>query len=581
MENNRLQLMLYGRNIGKLLPGIVNDDVKIVDILPVPNKNYLFLDLEIKEGAKAKQFDILLYGQSGVVARKNYELKERRKNSSSRATFSSKDVMYLITPDRFANGNPDNDEIRGMKEGLAREVEYGRHGGDIQGIIDNLDYIKEMGFTAIWINPLTENDQDDWSYHGYATTDYYKIDRRFGSNEDYLKLSKLAKEKGMGIIMDQIANHCGHQHWWMADPPTTDWINYQDQEPKTFTNHRKFSLLDPYAAPKDREIMTHGWFVKTMPDLNQRNPLMSTYLIQNSIWWIEYADLYGIRQDTYSYPFKEFMTDWTCAIEKEYPGFTIVGEEWVDDPGIISYWQKGKENPDGYTSCLKSVMDFPMNVALAKALNEPEVWGKGLVRLYEILGKDYHYHSPMELVIMADNHDMSRIYEQVEKDIPNFQMAMAYILTMRGIPQIYYGTEILMDHPGTDSHGMIRSDFPGGWKGDTKNGFTGRGLTTQEKEAKEFMKNLLNWRKENSTIHNGQLMHFEPQKGVYVYFRYTDKETVMVVLNKNEKAITLDLSRFNRFVKGSTKAKEIISGKKITLDKELTLTTRGPQIFVF
>ena len=580
MANNKLQLMLYGQNIGKLLPQVMHDGIKVKDILDVPNQNYMILDLEISPDAEAKSFDILLRGRKGIVARHQYELKERRKNSSQRATFSSKDAIYLITPDRFANGNTENDEINGMKEGLDKSNEGGRHGGDIQGIIDNLDYIKEMGFTAIWINPLTENDQSKWSYHGYATTDYYQIDRRYGSNEDYLKLAKLAKEKGLGIIMDQIANHCGHQHWWMKDPPTKDWFNYQGKE-YIETNHRKHSLLDPYVAPEDREIMTHGWFVKTMPDLNQRNDILSTYLIQNSIWWIEYADLYGIRQDTYSYPFKEFMTAWTCAINTEYPNFNIVGEEWVDDPGIISYWQRGKDNPDGYTSCLRSIMDFPLNMTLAKAINEPEIWGKGWVRLYELLAKDYHYADPMELVIMADNHDMSRIYEQLEGDFDNYKLAMSYLLTMRGIPQLYYGTEILMEHPISDSHGQIRSDFPGGWKEDVINGFTGKGLNSDQKEAKEFLTNILQWRKEAEAIHTGKLMHYEPQKGIYVYFRYTDTDTVMVILNKNEEAVTLDLTRFDRFITGPTEAKEIISNTKTTLDKTLDLSSKGAMILAF
>jgi len=577
MNNPNLQLMIYGNNVSKLFPEVKGRGVKITNLHRVENPNYLFIDLKISDDRKSGTFDILFRSGKKVFMRKQYELKERRKNSANRTTFTGKDVMYLITPDRFANGDSSNDEIKGMKQGLNREDEHGRHGGDLRGIINNLDYIEDMGFTAIWLNPIVENDQDSWSYHGYATTDYYKVDRRFGSNEEYLELSHKAKEKGIGIIMDQIANHCGHQHWWMSDPPTSDWVNNQDK-PYQGTNHRKYTVVDPYAAPEERRRMVEGWFVETMPDLNQKNEFMSTYLIQNSIWWIEYADLYGIRQDTYSYPFKDFMTDWTCAIESEYPDFNIVGEEWVDDPALISYWQKGKVNHDGYTSCLRSIMDFPLNFILAKAMNEKEEWGKGLVRLYEHLGRDYHYPSPMDLVTMADNHDMSRIYEQINKDYTLFEMSMAYLLTMRGIPQIFYGTEILMDHPESTSHGMIRSDFPGGWKGDPANAFNGRNMKEESLNAQHFLKTILNWRKQKTVIHTGKLMHYEPQKGVYVYFRYNENESVMVVLNKNEKPIDLNLDRFKGRTEGYTSTRNIINGESLPLGESLKLNKKGALI---
>jgi len=358
MKNPKLQLLVYGENISGLTPTIKEKGITIDKVHQVKNPNYLFVDLNIANTVEAGEYTIKFKQKRKTIASYKYELKPRRNNSANRKSFSNSDVIYLITPDRFANGNPKNDEVAGLSEGLNRTKEYGRHGGDIQGIINHLDYIKDMGFTAVWLNPVLENNQEEWSYHGYSTTDYYKVDPRFGSNEEYVQLSNEAAKRGLGVIMDIIVNHCGGNHWWMSDPPTKDWLNYQDQ-PYQNTNHRKFTLLDPYTSPSDRKIMTEGWFVPTMPDLNQRNPFMSTYLIQNSIWWIEYANLYGIRQDTYSYPFREFMTDWTCAIMEEYPNFNIVGEEWVDDASIIAYWQRGKENKDGYTSCLPSVMDFP------------------------------------------------------------------------------------------------------------------------------------------------------------------------------------------------------------------------------
>jgi len=577
MNNPQLQLLVYGENIGHLTPTIKKKGITIEKVHQVENPNYLFIDLNI-EKAVAGTFEIKFKEKKKTIVSHKYELKPRTKNGANKNSFDPSDVIYLITPDRFANGNSKNDEIAGLKEGLKRDKEYGRHGGDIQGIIDHLDYIKEMGFTAVWLNPVLENNQAEWSYHGYSTTDYYKVDPRFGSNEEYIKLSEEADKRGLGVIMDIIVNHCGSEHWWMKDPPTKDWFNYQD-EPYQNTNHKKFTLLDPYTSPSDRKIMTEGWFVPTMPDLNQRNPLMSKYLIQNSIWWIEYANLYGIRQDTYSYPFREFMTDWTCAIMEEYPNFNIVGEEWVDDAAIISYWQQGKVNKDGYTSCLPSVMDFPMNMALAKSLNEPEEWGKGFSRIYENLGKDFHYADPMNLVIFPDNHDMSRIFTQVNEDYDLYKMAMTYILTMRGIPQIYYGTEILMHNRESDSHGIIRSDFPGGWAGDAIDAKSQKGLTAQQIEGQNWLKDFLAWRKDKTVVHTGKLMHYEPRDGVYVYFRYNDSETVMVVFNKNKKETNLDLKRFEHNIGKYKNAKEVFSKKDVSLENGLSLPAKSVMIF--
>ena len=543
MENQDLQLLIHGDQIGDLTASTNAAGIKIQQTHKAESPNYLFVDIQISKEVLAQSFQIEFRQSNTLVQTIEYELKKRKEGSAQRIGFNSKDVLYLITPDRFANGNSQNDVNATLKEGLNRDKEYGRHGGDLQGIVDHLDYIQTMGFSSIWLNPVLTNDQAEWSYHGYSTTDYYQVDPRFGSNEEYVELSRLAAQKGIGMIMDIIVNHCGSEHWWMADPPFQDWINNYGKEYRQ-TNHRKTTLVDPYASKSDRELMTEGWFVPTMPDLNQRNPFMSTYLIQNSIWWIEYADLHGIRQDTYSYPFREFMTDWTCAIQSEYPNFTIVGEEWVENPAIISYWQRGKINHDGYTSCLGSLMDFPFNAVLNKALKEEEGWGTGLVRLYELLGNDFLYADPEALVIFADNHDMSRIYTQLDEDYELYKMAMTVLMTMRGTPQIYYGTEILMSHPGTTSHGAIRSDFPGGWDGDMSNGITGQGISAKALDAQNWLRQLITWRNNTSVIHDGKLMHFVPQDGLYTYFRYDDEHAVMVILNKNTTSMDLDLSRF-------------------------------------
>ena len=388
MENPNLQLMVYYEGISKYELTSENSHLEIKALHRTSNPNYIFIDLYLHDELEAGTHCITAESDDYTLTIK-YNIDEREEGSKDRTSFDGSDVMYLVTPDRFANGNPSNDNILGYVDTLNREHDYGRHGGDLQGLIDHLDYIDDMGFTALWLNPILENNQISSSYHGYATTDYYRVDPRFGTNETYRELSKKAKERGIGIIMDIIVNHCGSQHWWMKDPPMEDWLNYQDEEYKQ-TNHRKETLLDPYGSTGDREAMVKGWFARYMPDLNQRNPFVSTYLIQNSIWWIEYADLYGIRQDTYSYPYREFMTDWTCAIQKEYPNFKIVGEEWVNDPAMISYWQEAKVNADGYTSCLSSLMDFPLCFAVRDGFLQEKGWSDGIAKLYLTLSQDYH-----------------------------------------------------------------------------------------------------------------------------------------------------------------------------------------------
>jgi len=577
MQNPELQLMLYGDEIGNLEVKIDSKFAQIKDVHRPTNSNYLFVDLMVSTDAKPGPIKFELYKSNKRVIEFQYNLKERRSDSANRKGNSSADAIYLITPDRFANGDPSNDEVEGLKEGLGRDLEYGRHGGDIKGIANHLSYIKELGFTSIWLNPVLENDQPQWSYHGYATTDYYNTDKRFGTNQEYKDLCKQAHDMGIGVIMDIIVNHCGSEHWWMSDPPFDDWINFQNESYQN-TNHRKMTLVDPYASKRDRRIMTEGWFVKAMPDLNQRNPFMSTYLIQNSIWWIENTHITGIRQDTYSYPFRTFMTDWTCAIMNEYPDFYIVGEEWIDNPAVISYWQMDKVNHDGYTSCLPGLMDFPMCFALHKALNEEEKWGEGWVKLYEKLGNDFLYAHPQDLVVFPDNHDMSRIYTQLNEDYDLYRMAMTYILTTRGIPQIYYGTEILMSNKGSDSHGIIRSDFPGGWDGDSKSVVEKRGMSEMELEALEFNTKLLNWRKSNPVIHNGKMMHFEPKEKVYVYFRYDDSKIVMIILNKNDAPYELDLTPYAEMLENRTIGKNILTAEKINLKEKLVLKEKGPLI---
>ncbi|MEI9810065.1 MAG: alpha-amylase family glycosyl hydrolase [Bacteroidota bacterium] len=455
-----------------------------------------------------------------------------------------------------------------------RKNDYGRHGGDIRGMIDHLDYIAAMGYTAIWPTPLLENDMPQSSYHGYAITDYYKTDPRFGTLDEYKELAEKARQKGLKLIFDGVVNHSGSYYWWMNDLPFHDWINYPDSI--RITNHRRTVNQDPYASASDKELMVKGWFVRSMPDLNQQNPFLASFLVQNSIWWIETLGLGGIRQDTYPYSQKKFLEQWTCSIMKEYPGFSIVGEEWTTNPLIVAYWQKGKINNSGYNGCMKSTMDFPLQSTLVQALTEPETWNQGLGKLYEALANDFVYANPKDLLIFGDNHDMDRLFTQLKKDVDLLQMALTYLLTIRGIPQLYYGTEVLIENtakPG--DHGLIRTDFPGGWKDDAVNGFTGTGLSKDQVRIQSFLKKLLNWRKNKAVIHDGSTLHFAPEKGVYVYFRYNKEETVMVVLNKNTTATTINTGRFAEIMKNKKQGVNVLTGDQLPVDKEISLAPRS------
>lgn len=577
MKNPKLQLLVHGENISQYQAEINYPGVTLRQVIQVESPNYLFLDLIIGTETQPGSFSINFKNGKRVRFRHQYELKAREAGSSNREGIDGADAIYLITPDRFVNGDPSNDNVEGMKERADRQNPDGRHGGDIQGIMDRLDYIKDMGFNAIWLNPLLENNMPEYSYHGYSTTDYYRIDARFGSNEQYRLLAETSEAKGIGLIMDMIANHCGSEHWWMADLPTTDWINFDGRFVQT--NHQKSTIQDPYVSDTDHRRFVDGWFVKTMPDLNQRNPLVANYLIQNSIWWIEYAHLTGIRQDTYPYPDMHFMTEWTCRIRDEYPNFYIVGEEWNGNPAIVAHWQQGKKNPNGYTSCLPGLMDFPLQEALRKGLTENEKdWGQGWIKTYEMLANDFQYADPFSMVVFPDNHDMDRFYTQLGEDLDLFKLGLAYTLTMRGIPQIYYGTEVLMVNRDGGGHGIIRSDFPGGWAQDNLDVVSETGLSEDQVEAKKFVKKLLTWRKDARAVHHGRVLHYLPSDGVYVYFRIHEYSTVMVVLNKNDQNTELILDRFAQGLENKTQATDIISNRIFDLATSITVPARSPLV---
>ncbi len=577
LKNPGLQILVHGKDIASSrvvlssVKEITLDSISLTD-----NPNYLFINLTIKPDIQPCSFDIKFFNEDKLFFTYPYELKKRGKGSALRQGFNSSDVIYLLMPDRFANGNTGNDAVKGMKEGADRKDPYGRHGGDIKGILDHLDYIRDMGFTALWTTPVLENNQPEQSYHGYAITDFYKVDPRLGSNPLYSTLGKQCQKNGIKLIMDMVFNHCGSGHWWMKDLPSSDWIhNYPDF---FITNHIHSAQMDPHASVYDKRRLTNGWFVPSMPDLNQNNPFLATYLIQNSIWWIEYAHLAGIRMDTYPYPDKYFMARWNQRIREEYPRFTIVGEEWNFQPAIVSYWQCGQFNRDGYKPGLPSLMDFPLQHALIQSLTEKDAWNTGWIRLYNILALDFLYPDPQQLVVFPDNHDMSRFFMQVDTSLSLFRLGLAFILTTRGIPQIFYGTEILLTHPEGDGHGYIRKDFPGGWQGDSINAFTGKNLSPEAETTQNELRTLVNWRKNNPVIHYGQLIHFVPENGVYVYFRIYKNKTVMVVLNKNNKVVKLKTDRFAEMTGNFSAGRNIYDQKDYALKPVLLVPPKTPLI---
>lgn len=572
MKYNQVELLVHGDNIGATTPAVNYPGVNIINIKKSDSPNYLFVTIDIAATTKPGKFPIEFARDGQIQSRFDYQLLAREKKSAQRQGFSPKDAIYLITPDRFANGNTGNDAMPGMLEQPNRAYKGGRHGGDIAGMEKHLDYIAAMGFTQIWPNPLTENNMEKYSYHGYAATDLYQIDARYGTNEEFKTFVQKAQKKGIGVIQDIVLNHIGSNHWWMKDLPAKDWLNFPAEYKET--NHRRTTVQDPYAAPADKELFVSGWFVPTMPDLNQRNPQLANYLIQNSLWWIEYAGLSGIREDTYGYADQEFLSRWAKTIMDEYPHFNIVGEEWSPNPAVVAHWQRGKVNASGHVPHMPSVMDFPIHETLREVLHEEESWDKGWVRLYEMLANDFVYADPSNLVIFPENHDTSRLYSYLNEDVDLFKTAMVYMATMRGIPQFYYGSEVLMTSPRERDDGAVRADMPGGWQGDTKNAFTGKGLTAQERDMQEYVKTLLTWRKKSAVIHHGKLQHFSPADGFYVYTRYLDNKAVLVVLNKNAQEKALSLLPYQKVIAGKKNARNVLTGKKIALDKPLVIPAK-------
>ncbi len=573
MRNPELQLMLHGERIAELTPQISYPGVRIVSVQKTGNPNYLFLNLELSPQTKPGTLVLSFYRQSKKALSRNYELLPRRQDSAQRIGFGAKDAIYLIMPDRFANGDTGNDAFQVLGDVTDRAIPTARHGGDIKGMTERLDYIRDMGFTMIWPTPLLENKQPKYSYHGYALTDYYKIDPRFGSNADFKTFVAEAKKRDIGVIQDVVVNHIGSGHWWLQDLPAGDWLNYQ-QQGFVPTNNRHITLQDRYAAEGDRRLFLDGWFDTHMPDLNQRNPLLAQYLIQNSVWWIEYADLSGIRADTYPYSEPAFLKRWSDALMAEYPNLNIVGEEMHLNPSVLAYWQKGMINQDGYQSGLPSVMDFAISDRMPAILQEADGWDTGFGRLYELLAADFAYPNPMNLMMFPDNHDRPRIFSILKEDLDHWKTLMIFNATTRGYPQFFYGTEVLMKSPMQRDDGLLRGDFPGGWPGDSVDALSGRNLSLAQKDAQKTLRTLLNWRKTNPAISAGKLTHYIPEDCTYVYFRHDAKRRAMVVLNKCTSDTKLDLKRFADSIHGASHGRNVLTGQPVDLRQALALRAK-------
>ena len=575
-----LQLLVQGAGISEYDVAIEGGKgVSVEKINKAESPNYLFVDVNVAADALPGTYYIV-FSKDGQSFKYPYEIAAREAGSAERQSFTTADMVYLIMPDRFANGDASNDSTEDTAEDANRANGHGRHGGDIQGVIDHLDYISELGATYIWTTPFLEDNAPRGSYHGYAASDYYHIDSRFGSNELYKTLVEKAREKGIGIIMDIVPNHCGTEHWWMNDLPFQDWIHQFDTY--TGTNVAFSTNMDPNASQKDLYIQESGWFVPSMVDMNLDNPYVLQYFIQWGVWWIEYSGLNGFRVDTYPYNEKGPASEWCKAIMTEYPNFNIVGECWTSSIPQLAYWQGGNANKDGFDSHLPSIMDFPLHDALRAALAEDEGgWGMGMTKVYDILSHDFVYHDLSKMLIFPGNHDTARIGDMVRKDPRALKIAMTMMATMRGIPQIFAGDELMFvssrpdnvgDHPG------LRVDFPGGWEGDEIDLFTAEGreaqthntdgLKVEKGQAADlfnYVSRLFQWRKTADVIHNGKTMHFMTRDNTYAYFRYNDEAAVFVYINNNLEPVNVPWSYYSEITEGLQGGVDVLTGESVEI----------------
>lgn len=572
MKNNELQLMVYGENMNGVEVSSSDKRFKVTNVNLSPNSSYLFVDVNLKN-LPAGNYE-LFFSKNNERLKLNYPILRREKSNDKHKGFSSEDVIYLIMADRFCDGNPNNNKIDdSLDEFISKDLD-GRKGGDIEGIISKLDFLKELGVTSLWITPMLENNM--WmSYHGYAATNLYRIDPRFGSNELYKNLVDEAHKRGLKVIMDHVSNHIGINHEWIKKLPFDDWINgtVDNHLP---ANHNKMTFPDPYSPSESVDLTWNGWFENYMPDLNQSNPFLKKYLIQNTIWWIEYLGIDGIREDTYPYCNQYAMADWNNAILSEYPNFNIVGEIWTGEtPFLAAYQQKNKFGVH-LDSNLPCVTDF----ALADAFRDYLSGKKGLEGIFNSLAQDFLYHDPNNLLTFFDNHDIARGMFVANGDVEKYKIALTILLTTRGIPKILYGSEIGMI--GDEKHGSIRSPFPGGFGGDDRNAFESFGRTEYENDIFEFMKQLLELRKNYKSLSQGKLIHFYPFDNIYIYFRETDQESTMIIVNAKDEEAEVDLNRYRKTLGETIKLKNIKTQKvfDITKEKKIKIGNKRAEVFL-
>ena len=576
MKQTKLQLMIHGEAIGAAKKISFNyPGIQLVKVNKVENNNWVFLDLVISQAAKPGNGSITIDGKTIP-----YEFKARRKNENGKSRIrgiTSDDLVYLIMPDRFSNGDPSNDKIAGMLErSYGRDSLKGRHGGDLRGIINHLDYLKELGVTAIWLNPVIESDRDHESFHGYAFTDHYKIDPRFGGDTAYTAFIEACHKTGIKVIQDAVYNHVDLNHITVKDKPMKLWLNNWNVH--TNTTYKDQTLLDPYGSALDKKIMSDGWFSRNMPDLNQRNPFVANYLIQHAIWTSEFFGIDGWRIDTYAYCDLDFMNRCNKALLDEYPQQGIFAETWVHGMTNQSFFVNNNFQ-NIFKSNLPGVTDFQLYYAMNDALNQNFGWTEGLSKLNLTLASDFVYKDPMKNSTFLDNHDLTRFYTVVGENFSKYKMGINWLLTLRGIPQLYYGTEILMTGSTSPSDALVRKDFPGGWSGDSSNKFKVNGRTASENEAFNYVKTLANFRKKSSAIKTGKTTQFVPFDGVYVYFRYDDKQTVMVVANSNAIPVNIKMDRFAERTNGFTSIKDIFSEVTFSVAKDISLPAKGSGVY--
>lgn len=553
MKNTSLQIMLYGKELKGGRVTTKEKGIRIISVTYGDSDNYIFVEAEILPRLKPGEYSFTVTKDNASTEFKYIFEKKGNGGKLTGKGFGPQDMVYLLMPDRFSNGDLSNDSHPDAIERAAYDKPYGRHGGDIKGIINSLDYLKNLGVTAIWSTPLLFDNESSASYHGYACADYYRIDPRFGSNELFKEYVNEAARRDIGIIMDMVPNHSGTAHWWYNDLPFNDWIH---KFPKyTQSNFAMSSHADIHASAADNLRCITGWFDTSMPDMNLGNPLLLKYFIQNAVWWTEWAGLAGIRVDTYPYSDKYAVAEWISGILSEYPFMNIVGECWFSTPAEVAYWEGSAINKDGYSSKLPSVMDFPLQEAMGGALMQEghPGWGEGMFRIYRSLSLDFVYTNPYSLLIFADNHDTNRISETLKGDVSKMKMMLAILATMRGTPQLYYGTEIMLKtKDGKLGHGEERLNMPS--EGE---------FNSEQKEMADFTSKLFQWRKSSKAIHYGNMKHFWPNNNLYVYFREYADEKVMVIINNNTKPLELNWDLYKEAVNGSERGTDLFSGKEI------------------